>query len=110
MYSGEQIGSLEPRPLAALGHSQLRGAPRQKIRAKVQVPVHGTDHNGALKHSRYTTSNGIEKESFLDGRGGIQLTPSWEERNVPEDQLNFRNFSQSMDRLDLEMNPPIDRV
>ncbi|XP_059083476.1 equilibrative nucleoside transporter 1-like isoform X2 [Tigriopus californicus] len=68
--------------------------------------------NELNRHDGYSNPNspsGIEKESFLDGRGGIQLTPSWEERNVPEDQLNFRNFSQSMDRLDLEMNPPIDR-
>ena len=40
---------------------------------------------------------------------GVQLTPSWEERNVPEDQLNFRTLSVSMDRLDLELNPPEDR-
>eukprot|EP00095_Tigriopus_kingsejongensis_P011399 maker-scaffold68_size422247-snap-gene-3.19 protein:Tk11399 transcript:maker-scaffold68_size422247-snap-gene-3.19-mRNA-1 annotation:"hypothetical protein DAPPUDRAFT_300160" len=50
----------------------------------------------------------MDKEPFIDGHA-VQLTPSWEERNVPEDQLNFRNFSQSMDRLDLEMNPPRDR-
>ena len=44
------------------------------------------------------------------GRGrGVQLAPSWEERNVSEDQLNFRTLSVSMDRLDLEMNPPEDR-
>jgi hypothetical protein len=39
----------------------------------------------------------------------IQLTPSWEDRNAPQDQLNFHNFSVSMDRLDMEINPPIDR-
>ena len=43
------------------------------------------------------------------GRHGVQLAPSWEERNVSEDQLNFRTLSVSMDRLDLEMNPPEDR-
>lgn len=43
------------------------------------------------------------------GGRGVQLTPSWEERNVSEDQLNFRTLSVSMDRLDLEMNPPEDR-
>ena len=43
------------------------------------------------------------------GSRGVHLTPSWEERNVPEDQLNFRTLSVSMDRLDLELNPPEDR-
>ena len=44
-----------------------------------------------------------------NGGGDVQLTPSWEERNVSEDQLNFRTLSASMDRLDLEINPPRDR-
>ena len=43
------------------------------------------------------------------GSRGVHLTPSWEGRNVPEDQLNFRTLSVSMDRLDLELNPPEDR-
>ena len=43
------------------------------------------------------------------GGRGVPLGPSWEERNVPDDQLNFRTLSVSMDRLDLEMNPPEDR-
>ena len=42
--------------------------------------------------------------------GVVRLTPSWEERpNLGEDQLNFRAISASMDRLDLEINPPTDR-
>ena len=42
--------------------------------------------------------------------GVVRLTPSWEERpNLGEDQLNFRAISASMDRLDLEINPPADR-
>jgi hypothetical protein len=43
------------------------------------------------------------------GNRGVPLAPSWEGRNVPEDQLNFRTLSVSMDRLDLELNPPEDR-
>ena len=43
------------------------------------------------------------------GNRGVHLGPSWEERNAPEDQLNFRTLSVSMDRLDLELNPPEDR-
>ena len=40
----------------------------------------------------------------------VQLTPSWEaQKHVSEDHLNFRTLSVSMDRLDLEMNPPVDR-
>jgi len=34
---------------------------------------------------------------------------SWESRRLPEDQLNFRMLSASMDRLDLEINRPRDR-
>ena len=40
----------------------------------------------------------------------VQLTPSWEaQKHASEDHLNFRTLSVSMDRLDLEMNPPVDR-
>ena len=40
----------------------------------------------------------------------VQLTPSWEaQKHASEDRLNFRTLSVSMDRLDLEMNPPVDR-
>ena len=43
------------------------------------------------------------------GGRGVHLGPSWQERNAPEDQINFRTLSVSMDRLDLELNPPEDR-
>ena len=43
------------------------------------------------------------------GNRGAQMNSSWEQRNAPEDQLNFRTLSVSMDRLDLELNPPEDR-
>ena len=44
----------------------------------------------------------------------VQLAPppSWETRvgnNLTDDQFNFRALSTSVDRLDLEMNPPTDR-
>ena len=56
----------------------------------------------------------------------VELTPSWEDprtggadgttaagaaaaRQLTDDQLNFRTMSASMDRLDLEINPPTDR-
>jgi hypothetical protein len=59
----------------------------------------------------------MEQQAFLPGgqntmhsdSGPVQLTPSWEEQRLSEDQLNFRTLSVSMDRLDLEMNPPVDR-
>ena len=59
----------------------------------------------------------FSSEPFFDHNMGqltvgnqIQLTPSWEEqRHMTEDHLNFRTLSVSMDRLDLEMNPPVDR-
>merc|ERR1719189_1223055 len=60
----------------------------------------------------------FNSEPFFDHNMGqltvgnqIQLTPSWEEqRHMTEDHLNFRTLSVSMDRLDLEMNPPVDRL
>ena len=47
---------------------------------------------------------------FIGAGHQVPLAPSWEDqRHVTEDQLNFRTLSVSMDRLDLEMNPPVDR-
>ena len=39
------------------------------------------------------------------------LTPSWDDlKHFNNDQMNnFQTLSVSMDRLDLEMNPPVDR-
>ena len=38
------------------------------------------------------------------------LTPSWDDlKHFNNDQMNFQTLSVSMDRLDLEMNPPLDR-
>ena len=43
-------------------------------------------------------------------RRGMQLAPPpWDQRNVSDDQVNYRTLSVSMDRLDLELNPPEDR-
>ncbi|CAH0396086.1 unnamed protein product [Bemisia tabaci] len=37
----------------------------------------------------------------------VKLTPAWEEKNLPNDELNFK--SVTMDQADLEINPPNDR-
>jgi len=37
----------------------------------------------------------------------VKLTPSWEESNLPNEELNFRGVT--METADLEMNPPKDR-
>ena len=40
---------------------------------------------------------------------GAHPGPNWEERNALERPTEFRTLSVSMDRLDLELNPPEDR-
>lgn len=37
----------------------------------------------------------------------VRLTPAWEGRNLPDDELNFK--SMTMDRAKLETQPPRDR-
>lgn len=37
----------------------------------------------------------------------MRLTPAWEARNLPDDELNFK--SMTMDRAKLETSPPSDR-
>lgn len=37
----------------------------------------------------------------------VRLTPAWEEKNLPNDVLNFK--SVTMEQAELETNPPKDR-
>lgn len=37
----------------------------------------------------------------------VKLQPSWEENNLPEDELNFKNLT--MDDASLRLNTPIDK-
>ena len=37
----------------------------------------------------------------------VRLTPAWEETNLPNDELNFKDVT--MEQADLGMNPPKDR-
>ncbi|KAJ8937007.1 hypothetical protein NQ314_012089 [Rhamnusium bicolor] len=37
----------------------------------------------------------------------VKLQPSWEENNLPEDELNFKNLT--MDEASLQLNTPPDR-
>ena len=55
-----------------------------------------------------STNNGLAADSH-PGIPAVTLTPAWELGNLPDDTLNFRTLSASMDRLDLEINPPQDR-
>jgi hypothetical protein len=36
----------------------------------------------------------------------VRLTPAWEETNLPNDELNFKDLT--MEQADMEMNPPRD--
>ena len=47
----------------------------------------------------------FERQTLL-GPGPVKLTPSWEEKNLPTDELNFKHLT-----LDEDYNgkPPVDR-
>lgn len=48
----------------------------------------------------------FEKQPFLPTEP-VRLTPAWEETNLPNDELNFKEVT--MENAQLEMNPPFDR-
>jgi len=48
-----------------------------------------------------------EKQPFLMTEP-VRLTPAWEETNLPNDELNFKEVT--MEQAQLEMNPPHDRL
>lgn len=65
---------------------------------------------------RYNERNGLSHQnrgdepnetSKLHQQQPVKLQPSWEENNLPEDELNFKNMS--MDQATLEVNSPKDR-
>lgn len=66
-----------------------------------------------MDQSQPFLSNNLHQGTFSgqNNMNQIQVTPTtWEQqRHFTEGQLNFRTLSVSMDRLDLEMNPPVDR-
>jgi len=46
-----------------------------------------------------------ERTAFINKP--VRLTPAWEARNLPNDELNFRHMT--MDRVTMELNPPLDK-
>ncbi|XP_055923967.1 equilibrative nucleoside transporter 1 isoform X2 [Eupeodes corollae] len=49
-----------------------------------------------------------ERSPFLQDRNKpVSLTPSWEQRNLPNDELNFKGMT--MDRAKMEISPPYDK-
>lgn len=42
-----------------------------------------------------------------DSTEPVRLTPAWESRNLPDDELNFKGMT--MERAKLELDPPSDR-
>ncbi|KAF5288632.1 hypothetical protein FQA39_LY15327 [Lamprigera yunnana] len=62
-------------------------------------------HNGI---SSYSQAAGEESEKLpLRQQQPVRLQPSWEENNLPEDELNFRNLT--MDEASLQLHAPIDK-
>ncbi|XP_057340932.1 equilibrative nucleoside transporter 1 isoform X1 [Microplitis mediator] len=59
---------------------------------------------------------GIEDQSLINElaarkivvREPVRLSPGWEGTDKPDDELNFRSLT--MDQVDLELNPPKDRL
>lgn len=71
-----------------------------------------------LHHQRRASATSIEQMQQQQRMHQVQVAvapsahqggSSWEERALTDDQLNFRTLSASMDKLDLEINPPTDR-
>ncbi|XP_046383683.1 equilibrative nucleoside transporter 1 isoform X2 [Ischnura elegans] len=52
-------------------------------------------------------ASSVSKRSSAGASEPVRLTPSWEESNLPNDELNFKEVT--MEQADLEMNPPWDR-
>lgn len=54
------------------------------------------------------TNENSERSPFLSDRNKpVSLTPSWEARNLPNDELNLKGMT--MDRAQMEISPPHDR-
>lgn len=52
--------------------------------------------------------SGEESEKLpLQQQQPVRLQPSWEENNLPEDELNFRNLT--MDDASLQLHTPADK-
>ncbi|XP_076069508.1 equilibrative nucleoside transporter 2 isoform X2 [Oratosquilla oratoria] len=63
-------------------------------------------HNGTT-HAK--GESGGEKQPFLGGVEPVRLTPSWEQSNVPQDELNFKNVS-TFDVMEMDQEPPKDKM
>ncbi|XP_063222993.1 equilibrative nucleoside transporter 1 isoform X3 [Bacillus rossius redtenbacheri] len=67
--------------------------------------------NGSTPRSARKSAECCEKQPLFERTAATQpvrLTPAWEENNLPSDELNFK--AVTMERADLEMNPPSDRL
>merc|ERR1712062_795724 len=70
----------------------------------------GGNIGSGMEHHSFSSDNHNKMGNHEVNRP-VQLTPSWEaQKHASEDHLNFRTLSVSMYRLDLEMNPPVDRL
>lgn len=70
---------------------------------KESVPRNGSTPRGTRKNADY-----YEKQPLFERAPAepVRLTPAWEETNLPNDELNFKDVT--MEQAVLEMNPPTD--
>lgn len=69
--------------------------------------LNNTRRNGSIVTS-YNNADGNQSEkSVLQQQQPVRLQPSWEENNLPDDELNFKNLT--MDDASLQINAPRDR-
>merc|ERR1711953_1072991 len=113
MYSGEQIEShdsdFDSRVPGVVHRQTQNGEDLALLRTSRENVLSRHGHNGMEHHS--FSSDNHNKMGNHEVNRPVQLTPSWEaQKHASEDHLNFRTLSVSMDRLDLEMNPPVDRL
>ncbi|XP_047113314.1 equilibrative nucleoside transporter 1 isoform X1 [Schistocerca piceifrons] len=90
-------------------YNQRLAGPENQFLLNDVVPGNGMTARGSRKLP--TGAEGYEKQPLFERAGSaepVRLTPAWEETNLPNDELNFKGVT--MERADLEMNPPIDRL
>ena len=73
-----------------------------------------TNNNNLAQPNQYAPNHPVVAGASSALNGQQLLHSSWEDvsrntNNALANQLNFQTLSVSMDRLDLEMNPPNDR-
>lgn len=80
-------------------------APENQFLLNESAPKNGSTPRGTRKNVDFHEKQPLFERATTEP---VRLTPAWEETNLPNDELNFK--SVTMEQVDLEMNPPKDRL